>query len=283
MAGPAWVASEATVLDRSLEDAGERRPNQTDGGRTEVLLQPLLPVTQDFRADGVERLSTQVGNDVPPYPLLDPLDRGRVTAPGGPPVCRDVVLQGDGPIAGIDELASACVGVGLGEPGLGVVECVEGAVLDARDAFDALAGALAVQGGAVALAGLRVGQRADAPLPTIRRHPPSKPSAEPVGTHRREPLAWRNPPPPCCSWPRAGCRSPGATGSLRTPYGCTPGCRLTTAPRSPNRPQHSPTHRHSPLEATISTGSDPVLWIGTDTCALGPYRADPVETYWRWE
>ncbi|WP_369357887.1 GNAT family N-acetyltransferase [Streptomyces sp. cg2] len=37
------------------------------------------------------------------------------------------------------------------------------------------------------------------------------------------------------------------------------------------------------MEATISTGSDPILWIGTDTCALGPYRADLVETYWRWE
>ncbi|WP_406453584.1 GNAT family N-acetyltransferase [Streptomyces sp. NBC_00876] len=29
--------------------------------------------------------------------------------------------------------------------------------------------------------------------------------------------------------------------------------------------------------------SDPILWIGTETCALGPYRADLVETYWRWE
>ncbi|MFF5564298.1 GNAT family N-acetyltransferase [Streptomyces sp. NPDC012623] len=26
-----------------------------------------------------------------------------------------------------------------------------------------------------------------------------------------------------------------------------------------------------------------MLWIGTDICALGPYRADLVETYWRWE
>ncbi|MFF8612462.1 GNAT family N-acetyltransferase [Streptomyces sp. NPDC015350] len=26
-----------------------------------------------------------------------------------------------------------------------------------------------------------------------------------------------------------------------------------------------------------------MLWIGTDTCALGPYRSDLVETYWRWE
>ncbi|OON72667.1 GNAT family N-acetyltransferase [Streptomyces tsukubensis] len=33
----------------------------------------------------------------------------------------------------------------------------------------------------------------------------------------------------------------------------------------------------------MSTHSDPILWIGTETCALGPYRADLVETYWRWE
>ncbi|MFE7468384.1 GNAT family N-acetyltransferase [Streptomyces sp. NPDC057499] len=31
------------------------------------------------------------------------------------------------------------------------------------------------------------------------------------------------------------------------------------------------------------TSSDPVLWLGTGTCALGPYRSDLVETYWRWE
>lgn len=37
------------------------------------------------------------------------------------------------------------------------------------------------------------------------------------------------------------------------------------------------------MEPAISTSSDPILWIGTDTCALGPYRADLVETYWRWE
>lgn len=155
-AGPAWIASQATVLDRSLEDAGERRPDQTDRGRTKVLLQPLLPVPQDFRADGVERLSTQVGNDVAAYPLLDPLDRGRVTALGWPPVGRDVVLEGDCSIAGIDELASACIGLGLGEPGLGVLKCVEGTVLDAGDALDSVAGALAVHGGAVAFAGFRV-------------------------------------------------------------------------------------------------------------------------------
>ncbi|WP_238782732.1 hypothetical protein [Streptomyces monomycini] len=113
-------------------------------------------MTQDFRADGVERLSTQVGNDVSAYPLLDPFDRGRITALGGPPVGGDVVLERDGPIAWIDELASSCVGLGLGEPGLGVLEGIEGAVLDAGDALDAVAGALAVQGCAFALAGRRV-------------------------------------------------------------------------------------------------------------------------------
>ncbi|MFD7430203.1 GNAT family N-acetyltransferase [Streptomyces sp. NPDC059818] len=31
------------------------------------------------------------------------------------------------------------------------------------------------------------------------------------------------------------------------------------------------------------TDPDPTLWIATKTCALGPYRPDLVETYWRWE
>ncbi len=31
----------------------------------------------------------------------------------------------------------------------------------------------------------------------------------------------------------------------------------------------------------MSTTPDPILWLGTGTCALGPYRADLVETYWR--
>ena len=39
----------------------------------------------------------------------------------------------------------------------------------------------------------------------------------------------------------------------------------------------------SASEPAISTSPEPTLWIGTDTCALGPYRADLVETYWRWE
>lgn len=45
---------------------------------------------------------------------------------GGPPVGRDVVLEEGGPVAGIDELASACIGQGLGEPGLGVMEASKG-------------------------------------------------------------------------------------------------------------------------------------------------------------
>ncbi|MEV0443528.1 lasso peptide biosynthesis B2 protein [Streptomyces spectabilis] len=39
----------------------------------------------------------------------------------------------------------------------------------------------------------------------------------------------------------------------------------------------------SPSEAIISTSPEPTLWLSTDTCALGPYRSDLVETYWRWE
>ncbi|MFD3414933.1 GNAT family N-acetyltransferase [Streptomyces cyaneofuscatus] len=33
----------------------------------------------------------------------------------------------------------------------------------------------------------------------------------------------------------------------------------------------------------MNTTPDPILRLGTGTCALGPYRADLVETYWRWE
>lgn len=29
--------------------------------------------------------------------------------------------------------------------------------------------------------------------------------------------------------------------------------------------------------------STPEFWLSTPACALGPYRADLVETYWRWE
>ena len=56
-----------------------------------------------------------------------------------------------------------------------------------------------------------------------------------------------------------------------------------TAARSPSRRRRSLTRQFSPSEAAISTSPDPILWLGTDVCALGPYRADLVETYWRWE
>ncbi|MEU8954903.1 GNAT family protein [Streptomyces sp. NPDC048518] len=58
---------------------------------------------------------------------------------------------------------------------------------------------------------------------------------------------------------------------------------MRTAPPSPSRPRRSPTHPRSLSEAIISTSPEPTLWLSTDTCALGPYRADLVETYWRWE
>lgn len=50
----------------------------------------------------------------------------------------------------------------------------------------------------------------------------------------------------------------------------------------PNRRPPGPTHPSSPSEPAIST-PEPTLWITTETCALGPYRPDLVETYWRWE
>ncbi|MFE5591188.1 hypothetical protein [Streptomyces sp. NPDC056549] len=28
---------------------------------------------------------------------------------------------------------------------------------------------------------------------------------------------------------------------------------------------------------------EPILWLTSKTCGLGPYRADLVETYWEWE
>lgn len=81
------------------------------------------------------RGSAEVRNDVPTHSLLDAFEGGRIAALGGPPVGGDVVLEGDGSVAWVDELASASVGLSLGEPGLGVVECVEGTVLDAGDAL----------------------------------------------------------------------------------------------------------------------------------------------------
>lgn len=29
--------------------------------------------------------------------------------------------------------------------------------------------------------------------------------------------------------------------------------------------------------------TDPILWIKDDTCGLGPFRPDLIETYWQWE
>ncbi|MET8542946.1 hypothetical protein ABZW03_20180 [Kitasatospora sp. NPDC004799] len=37
------------------------------------------------------------------------------------------------------------------------------------------------------------------------------------------------------------------------------------------------------MESDINASADPIVWIRSDTCGLGPYRADLVETYWRWE
>ncbi|MFE7558354.1 GNAT family N-acetyltransferase [Kitasatospora sp. NPDC057500] len=37
------------------------------------------------------------------------------------------------------------------------------------------------------------------------------------------------------------------------------------------------------MESVISTGTEPIIWIRDGVCGLGPYRADLVETYWRWE
>ena len=151
------VACETAVFDGGLEHARQRRPDETDRRRAEVLLQPLLPAPQRPRSDAGQRQRTEVRDDVPTDPLLDALESGRVAALGGPPVGRDVVLEGDGSVAWIDELASAGVGLGLGEPGLGILECVEGPVLDSGDALDAVAGALAVHGRALAFTGLDVG------------------------------------------------------------------------------------------------------------------------------
>ncbi|MFB7763510.1 GNAT family N-acetyltransferase [Streptomyces xiamenensis] len=32
----------------------------------------------------------------------------------------------------------------------------------------------------------------------------------------------------------------------------------------------------------MSSPIDPILWARSETCGLGPYRTDLVETYWRW-
>ncbi|MGW2453365.1 GNAT family N-acetyltransferase [Streptomyces sp. NPDC001704] len=33
----------------------------------------------------------------------------------------------------------------------------------------------------------------------------------------------------------------------------------------------------------MTSPADPIIWLRTETCGLGPYRTDLVETYWRWE
>lgn len=160
----ARVTCEASVFDGGLENTRQCGPDETDGGGAQVLLESLLPTPQHFGTDAIERQGTEVRDDVPADPLLDALEGGRVATLGGPPVGRDVVLEGDGSIAWIDELAPTCVGLSLGEPGLGVLEYVEGTVLDAGDALDTVAGALAVHGRAFTLAGRRVGALLEPPV-----------------------------------------------------------------------------------------------------------------------
>lgn len=52
---------------------------------------------------------------------------------------------------------------------------------------------------------------------------------------------------------------------------------------SPNHLRHAFTPPYSPSETAITTPADPIIWLRDDLCGLGPYRADLVETYWRWE
>ncbi|AWL38519.1 N-acetyltransferase [Streptomyces sp. SM18] len=61
-----------------------------------------------------------------------------------------------------------------------------------------------------------------------------------------------------------------------------PGCRLRTARQSPNPSPPAPSHPFSLSEPTI-TSPEPIIWVRDDVCGLGPYQADLVETYWRWE
>lgn len=105
-----------------------------EGRGTSRTLRPLGSPKHSFvrtSPDAVQRQRTEVRDDVPTDPLLDAFESGRVAALGGPPVGRDVVLEGDGSVARINELAPAGVGPGLGEPGLGILECVEGSSLTA--------------------------------------------------------------------------------------------------------------------------------------------------------
>jgi RimJ/RimL family protein N-acetyltransferase len=64
------------------------------------------------------------------------------------------------------------------------------------------------------------------------------------------------------------------------------GCRLATGSVSPSRSRAGrirPFSLSETWERAISTSPEPLLWIGTESCALGAYRADLVESYWRWE
>jgi hypothetical protein len=94
--------------------------------------------------------------DVEADAFVDAFDRaGRSTNSRLPEACY-VVVQRDGAVAGIDELAAFAVGAGPSQPRLGVFEHVERLVPDTGDTGDSVPGALAVAGGAFPLAGVGV-------------------------------------------------------------------------------------------------------------------------------
>ncbi|MCX4680589.1 hypothetical protein OG413_35855 [Streptomyces sp. NBC_01433] len=67
----ARIACEPAVLGSGLEHAGQRGPDEADGGGPEFLFQPLLPAPEDVGAHGVQGECSEVRNDVAPHPLLD--------------------------------------------------------------------------------------------------------------------------------------------------------------------------------------------------------------------
>lgn len=77
---------------------------------------------------------------------------GRSTNSRLPEACH-IVVQCDGAVAGIDELAAFAVGAGPAQPRFGVFERVERLVPDPGDTGDPVPGPLAVAGGAFPLAG----------------------------------------------------------------------------------------------------------------------------------
>lgn len=101
----------------------------------------------------------------------------------------DVVLDGDDPGAGIDYLTSACVGLGLDEPGLRVLEGVGGTVLDpVHDATGGPCGSSAVPaGGGARHSGCGVRGRGipRRPSPSGRREPAAAASPR-LRSHCRE-------------------------------------------------------------------------------------------------